>query len=603
MPLDAATLDISPDLRQPLNLTPKKSGLADALSASVQQQLPGAIQQSMTDAEARSKSAEQGVKELGDLRQKYDTLQAPVPPPPSKPPETPHTDPVSAWGSLAMAAAMLGSAFTKQPFMNSLNAAAAVMNAYKKNDADAYKIAFDKWKAESDYGIKLYEYQRDVYKDAIDKIKDEKTFSEGMAKLRIQTAATGDDKLNAIAKAGNGAAAIQTYEMHNQTIEKYNQAAPIAAAVGEARLEALHAVGDRERAIQAGDKQVAEAADQRIRSAEQKIKVLTQGGTSASTADARLQQENDLFERLKKEWPDKNPGKTYDATVEAQLRAQAHGAVAGRGQTQMEPTLSEESQTRLADQFLAGQGNVLAGLGYGNAGAANRAAVQNKISERAKALAEEIGVPEGKIGEFLAIKHAEYAGITAGERTLGVRTAQLGLAVHEAELLMPAVLKASEAVPRTELTDLNKLIIAGDTHTGDPNTVRLGIAMNSFINVYARAISPTGTPTVSDKDHARDLMAPFWSKGQVKAGLDQLNIELQAAMGAPSRVRQEFREGAGNKVAPSPSDPAAATASQPAAATNLPTDLPPAAGHPAGTTIKQGGKVIAVIRNGQWVAP
>ena len=42
----------------------------------------------------------------------------------------------------------------------------------------------------------------------------------------------------------------------------------------------------------------------------------------------------------------------------------------------------------------------------------------------------------------------------------------------------------------------------------------------------------------------------------------------------------------------------------PPAAEALPTDLPPPTGHPDGTKVKDGsGKVVAVIKDGQWAAP
>ena len=196
--------------------------------------------------------------------------------------------------------------------------------------------------------------------------------------------------------------------------------------------------------------------------------------------------------------------------------------------------LDQDTLTQMADQYLAGDKSVLTGLGYGNMGASNRAALREEIEKRAKA--------SGMSGRDIATALAEYQGLTAGERSLGTRTATMGMAVSEAKQLIPQVLQTSAAVDRTQYPTLNSLLLAAEKGTGSEEAVRLGIAVNSFINVYARAISPTGTPTVSDKDHARELLEPYWSQGQIAAGMDQIVKELKAASQAPGVVRQEFRE-------------------------------------------------------------
>lgn len=196
--------------------------------------------------------------------------------------------------------------------------------------------------------------------------------------------------------------------------------------------------------------------------------------------------------------------------------------------------LDSKTLGEMADQYLAGDKSVVTGLGYGNIGAQNRAALRTEIQKRASAA--------GMTGRDIATALAEYQGLTSGERSLGTRTATMGMAVSEAKQLIPQVLETSAKVPRTELPALNQIEQIAEKGTGDPDVVRFAIAVNSFINVYARAISPTGVPTVSDKDHARELLSPFWSSGQIQAGMDQILKELEAAAQAPGAVRQEFRE-------------------------------------------------------------
>lgn len=212
------------------------------------------------------------------------------------------------------------------------------------------------------------------------------------------------------------------------------------------------------------------------------------------------------------------------------------GLAGADAKARMEATnipLSDQALDTMSDQLLAGDTSVLQGLGYGNVGAQNRAKLRNMVAGKAQA--------RGITGDQLAAIDAEYFGTKAGERTLGNRTANIELANNEFEQVAPLTLQASQAVNRTQFPALNSILQAGERNVGDPSVVRLGQSINSLINVYSRAISPTGTPSVSDKDHARELLSAAWSKGQIAAAIDQMGKEVSAARKAPAAVRQEFR--------------------------------------------------------------
>jgi hypothetical protein len=204
--------------------------------------------------------------------------------------------------------------------------------------------------------------------------------------------------------------------------------------------------------------------------------------------------------------------------------------------------LQPEALDSMADQYLAGDKSVLQNLGRGAQGAADVVALRNKIAEKMKA--------QGISGAQQATKMAEFSGLTAGERSLGTRSAQMGMAVDEAQRVIPLALKASDAFPRTQFVPLNKAIAAVQSGSGDPNISRFVAANQSLINVYARAMSPTGVPTVSDKDHARDMLSVAQTKEQYAAVLDQMQKEMQAAQKAPGDVKVEL---GGGGQAPAPS--------------------------------------------------
>lgn len=187
----------------------------------------------------------------------------------------------------------------------------------------------------------------------------------------------------------------------------------------------------------------------------------------------------------------------------------------------------------MASQVLAGDKSPFQNLGRGTQGAENIAALRNRVMTQAKA--------RGLGGADLAALNAEFAGLQAGERTLGTRTANVEMASTEAQQLIPLALSASKAVSRTQYPTINSVVMAAQEGTGDENVVRLGVAVNGLVNTYARAISPTGTPTVSDKDHAREILNKAWSSGQFSAGVDQMQKEIAAARKSPGAVRGEFR--------------------------------------------------------------
>jgi len=192
--------------------------------------------------------------------------------------------------------------------------------------------------------------------------------------------------------------------------------------------------------------------------------------------------------------------------------------------------LNPDALTLAVDQYLAG--DTSAGQGYAR-NAAMKSQFMNRLAQRAAEL--------GMTGAEVSARVAEFRGTKARERTLGIRSAQIEMAVTEAQNLAPLALSASNAVNRTNYPNLNSIILAGEQKTGDENVVRLGIATNSLINVYARAVSPTGAPTVDDKQHARELLSGAWSKGQYQAGIDQLMKEMHAARKSPGQVREELR--------------------------------------------------------------
>lgn len=192
--------------------------------------------------------------------------------------------------------------------------------------------------------------------------------------------------------------------------------------------------------------------------------------------------------------------------------------------------LSPETLRMTAEQYLTGDRQAV--QGYARS-APMRAALQNEIVKVAK--------EKGMNGADIAAKMSEFSGIMAGSRSVGVRAAQIELAASEANKMIDIVKDQSKKFASTEFVPWNRALKAFDTQTGAPEIRAYGAAINSLVNVYARAINPVGQPTINDKEHARELLQTIDSPAQVDAVLDILKQEMTAARSAPEEVRASLR--------------------------------------------------------------
>jgi hypothetical protein len=199
-----------------------------------------------------------------------------------------------------------------------------------------------------------------------------------------------------------------------------------------------------------------------------------------------------------------------------------------------EPTLDADTLKIMATQYLSGDKTVMQNLGRGAQGSANIVALRQAITKEAQA--------QGMTGPQIAAKMAEFAGTMAGQRTAGTRIANIEMASNEAESLIPLARDASAGVARSSLLPFGKAQIMFNEQTNDPAMRKFAAANNALVNVYSRAISPSGVPTVSDKEHARHLLSTAMDQKSYLAVLDQMERELAAARHAPQAVRKAFSD-------------------------------------------------------------
>ena len=152
----------------------------------------------------------------------------------------------------------------------------------------------------------------------------------------------------------------------------------------------------------------------------------------------------------------------------------------------------------MADQYLAGDTTVLQNLGRGPQAAEAIKQLRTAIVQR--------GRQQGLNGAQIAGRIADFKGVLSTERAVGTRTAQVELPAAEAQKLIPLALKASDAVPRSGFLPFSKAEQAINHGLNNPQLRQFVAANNALVNVYSRAVSPSGVPTDSDKSHARQLL-------------------------------------------------------------------------------------------------
>jgi hypothetical protein len=202
-------------------------------------------------------------------------------------------------------------------------------------------------------------------------------------------------------------------------------------------------------------------------------------------------------------------------------------AIAGQG---------ADNSTRDADAELYRQtGKLPPNMGRGVQGAAEA----QRIRERAV----EQEIAEGGDPSQWATRWQSFGAQAAGRRVLETRSETLKLAENEATTLIPRVRDISAKVSRTNYPTINALIEAADQGKGGTDVIKLGIAINSLIPVYARVLKPVGQITEGDTHRATDILNKAWSDGQINGALDQMEVELKSARSALEKTLDESRGG------------------------------------------------------------
>lgn len=477
--------------------------------------------------------------------------------------------PMEQFGSVGFIFAMAASAFTRTPMTSALNAGAAAMTAIQQGDEKAYEHAYKAWKDNSDLAIRRFDMEHRLYEDA-DKLL---TTDMNLWKQKTLEIAAQFDDQKKITLLQNGMdpeilksreALIKSkveVQKAQQNFEEYNT----KMGLFKSQIEAWKNDPEHPERKEIDDKKptpeyvmaklqawhnAMDPAYRRSMSPEQQYiaqrttEIMTDKGVSQTEAMFQAEQEwktrpantqptlagekAQVIEKAKAEFRASHDGREPNAEETKEIVDKVTRTGSDK------PTLSEETATYMAKQYMQGDKSVLQNLGRGIQGQANLIYLREKVVELAKK--ENVSPAE------LATRMTEFSGMLAAQRTLGQRTANVELFNNEAINMMEIAQQKSHEVPRTQFPAVNKALLAYERQTGDPKVRAFGAAINTVINTYAKAISGGAAATVSDKDHAREILKDADTPEQFDAVIDILKQELQAARKAPGQVRQELRD-------------------------------------------------------------
>jgi hypothetical protein len=194
-----------------------------------------------------------------------------------------------------------------------------------------------------------------------------------------------------------------------------------------------------------------------------------------------------------------------------------------------------------------GDMSALNNMGRGAQGPQNIAAIRNRVT----AMAAENNMDATEASNNIA----RFGGQKSAERTLGGRAVNFTLASEEANGALSMGEEMSKAVPRGQWVPLNLAEQQWAKSKSNPALGAFVASNNAIINTYARAISPTGQPTVADKEHAREQLSTATSHEQYMAVLKTMRREMEIAHKAIKKTFEHADEfyagkgGAGEKPA------------------------------------------------------
>lgn len=199
------------------------------------------------------------------------------------------------------------------------------------------------------------------------------------------------------------------------------------------------------------------------------------------------------------------------------------------------PPFSEDVADVMAYNALRGDPKALTGLSRANGGAQLRQVMESMVK-----IGKAQGLSNDQIGSKLAMVRTQYQGFMSGQKAVGTRGGQLELAATAAKGMGEIAKQQSRKVQRGQFMPLNRVQQAIERNTGDKDIVAFNAAVNSFVNAYARAITPVGAPTDASREKAYGMLSTAMSQEQFDNVMRVLDAEMDTELAAVQQVRENL---------------------------------------------------------------
>jgi hypothetical protein len=507
------------------------SSISSALGPQVKNinDLPGLLRSAQADQAAGAAAAkptleetmkeiDAGKADLVERRKRLDASEASLDKVETWKPQPPKSDPINAFGSWGAAFVMLAAGLSKRHTVNALNAGAELIKAQKAGDQARYEEAYKAWQDNNKLALEKHKVMMDDYVSAQDTLKND--VSLGLQKAQL-VAKQHDDQ------AAEKFLALGQYDKFFELQDARTRLGLEGEKI-RAELEDRKTFNDlSKKAVTAlGPDATPEQKAMTIGGIRAKLDGKVAEGMTLPKIAAQIVM-NKYNEKLIALGPkatdaDKSKALSDSYTEVVNMKTMAAGN-----------DISDASYRRMALEYLGGNTSIATGFGYGIAGQMRRDKFQNTVTE----LMQE----KGMTPEQVNAKVAEFKGLIKEQDAVGARAGQIDLIADEFQNMAPLGLEASDKVSRTQFPTLNKVIESAQAGTGDTNIIQFVDATQSLANIYARIMTPTGQTTDAARNIAMKLLSEDYSKGQYKAGVEQLKREIDIVQKAPEDVRERLR--------------------------------------------------------------
>lgn len=203
--------------------------------------------------------------------------------------------------------------------------------------------------------------------------------------------------------------------------------------------------------------------------------------------------------------------------------------------------MTKEAIDLNARLLIRGNPAAITNVGRGKQGEATLTAIKNRAAD---ILEKERKLKPEEAATLINQNTAAFMGDKRGASNLALRMSTIHGAATTALATSDRVIETSEKVDRTNFSDLNKVLLSAQRRTGGTEVIDFGIAVNTLVNNYARAVGG-GSAALTDtaRREAHELLELAWSKGQIKSAVAQLKRELYFELQGAQEARKSWQEG------------------------------------------------------------